>query len=263
MTCVSRSRWLLTGLVSLASSPLLFAQDEAAAAAAQGTTKTWMQIIYVDGGPLMVPLTLCSVGVFALAAINWMALKREKFIAPGLVEALTSHMSQLRVRSAIDTAAASPTYLGRLIAAGLSAVDGKDRETLGKEKVEEAMAEYAVGESRGYMQWIGYFSLLAQVAPMLGLLGTVQGMIGAFANLEAARKDTALLAANISIALYTTAAGLVIAIPAILLFYYFRNKLNTRVGECLTTGRHLLDEGLNAINPNRQTESIPEGLASY
>ena len=82
-------------------------------------------------------------------------------------------------------------------------------------------------ESEELMQRITYLSVVGNLSPMLGLLGTVQGMIAAFANLAAMGAAViSVLANNISQALYTTAAGLAIAVPAVTFFYYFRNKAN-------------------------------------
>ena len=73
---------------------------------------------------------------------------------------------------------------------------------------------------------MAYLNLVGNLSPMLGLLGTVQGMIFAFRNLGlgAGGAGTSLLALNISQALFTTAAGLSIAVPAVGFFYFFRNK---------------------------------------
>jgi biopolymer transport protein ExbB len=233
----------------------------ASAQEAAAPAKSWFTIVYTDGGVLMYPLTACSVAVIALAIYNLMALKRERFINTDLVDHLNGQMGELRVRSAIETASHSPTYFGRMVATALPEMDATETETLGSEKVEESMADFAMQENRGFMQWIGYFSLLAQISPMLGLLGTVQGMIGAFANLEQNRQNPGLLAGYISIALYTTAAGLIIAIPAILCFFYFKNKLNERVSECLLAARQLLRTSVTAVHPERATHRVPEGFS--
>ena len=79
------------------------------------------------------------------------------------------------------------------------------------------------------MQRVAYLNMCGSIAPMLGLLGTVQGMIMAFANLasmQAGAAQQAMLAMNIAQALWTTAAGLVVAIPAVSFFTYFKNRLS-------------------------------------
>jgi biopolymer transport protein ExbB len=79
------------------------------------------------------------------------------------------------------------------------------------------------------MQKLTWLAVVGNLAPMLGLLGTVQGMILAFSNLAGGTPDVGMLAMNISQALYTTAAGLVIAVPCVAAFYAFRNTASTIV----------------------------------
>ena len=86
--------------------------------------------------------------------------------------------------------------------------------------------------NRGRVRTINYFSVLAQAAPMMGLLGTVSGMIGAFAKLSSGGTgDPSKFAGNISEALITTASGLVVALPAIFCYFIFRDRLQQLVAE--------------------------------
>jgi biopolymer transport protein ExbB len=248
----SLAAWAFSASAALAQAP---ATGETAPA-----SRSLFSLIYEDGGILMYPLTLCSMAVVGLAVFQGMSLARSKFFSHDLEDRLRDHMQAARVRSAIDAAASSPTYLGRLAAASLKEVDGSDQVTLGQDKVEEAMADFVAAENRQYFKWLGYFSLLAQISPMIGLLGTVQGMIGAFANLKHSSKDPGILANNISVALYTTAAGLIIAIPSVLIYYFFKNKLSAHVAECVESVRRLLADVQEALNPGRQEKLIPEGL---
>jgi len=84
-------------------------------------------------------------------------------------------------------------------------------------------------ESEKLMQRVSYLNMCGSIAPMLGLLGTVQGMIMAFANLantQAGAAQQSMLAMNIAQALWTTAAGLCVAIPAVSFYTYFKNRLS-------------------------------------
>jgi biopolymer transport protein ExbB len=93
--------------------------------------------------------------------------------------------------------------------------------------MEEALAEHGAREATSVRTKISYLNTIATIAPMLGLLGTVSGMIKAFGNIATMGMGNAsVLADNISEALITTAGGLVIAIPAMALFFFFRNRLN-------------------------------------
>ena len=96
----------------------------------------------------------------------------------------------------------------------------------GYDAAQEAIGIAADMESEKMLQRVNYLNVVGNLAPMLGLLGTVQGMILAFATLgtTSGAAKNALLAINISQALYTTAAGLVIAVPAIGAYFFFRNR---------------------------------------
>jgi len=99
----------------------------------------------------------------------------------------------------------------------------------GFEVIQEQVASAADLESEKLMQRVSYLNMCGSIAPMLGLLGTVQGMIAAFANLAtgtAGAAQQSLLAMNIAQALWTTAAGLCVAIPAVSFYTYFKNRLS-------------------------------------
>lgn len=83
-------------------------------------------------------------------------------------------MAECRIRSAIEVAAGSPTYLGRLVAYALPNVDATRPEDLGKDAIEDAVADFTANESRSVFKWINMLALCAQISPMLGLFGTVQ-----------------------------------------------------------------------------------------
>lgn len=114
-----------------------------------------------------------------------------------------------------------PTPLANILAAGFSNVQE------GYDVIQDIVGVAADMESEKLLQRVAYLNVCANLAPMLGLLGTVQGMIYAFATLatmEAGALMQAMLARNIAQALWTTAAGLVIAIPAISFYTYFKNR---------------------------------------
>jgi biopolymer transport protein ExbB len=103
------------------------------------------------------------------------------------------------------------------------------------------------------MLWVNYFSIIAQAAPMLGLLGTVSGMIKAFGTMgREGMGDPTKLATHISEALITTATGLTIAIPALFCFFVFRNRLAQLVGKCHDIFDELFQELLAAVTPDQQ-----------
>ncbi|MCB1062817.1 MAG: MotA/TolQ/ExbB proton channel family protein [Verrucomicrobiae bacterium] len=245
---------------SAASAPLLYAQDAAEAAPEEAQQTLWDLI--VAGGWAMYPLGIFSVCMITLAVYNAMQLTRKKFVPPMLKQSVLTHMGEVRVRSAIEEAAESPSYLGRMMATSLPHVDATEPETLGREKVEDAMADFAIKENPTYMAWVGYFSVLAQASPMVGLLGTVSGMIKAFQTLGlSGGSDPAKLAANISEALMTTATGLVVAIPCLFCFYIFKNKFNQLATEAQEALAQSMDAAIATVNADQQLAKVPEGIA--
>ena len=248
-------------LLLLASTIAVHAQDVAAQDAPP--PKTWLETWILAGGAWMLPLALCSVAAIGLSVLCLMTLSRNKFAPPALKTELMELMQQCRVRSAIEVAAASPTFLGRMMTLALPHFDATDAEKLGVEQVEDAMADFATVEIKPYQKWIGYFGVLAQVCPMLGLLGTVIGMVGAFATLsQTGGAEPAALAGDISVALLTTLGGLVVAIPSLALFFFFKNRLNDLVGESVLTGMALVNAATDAVHGEAKAARIPEGLAA-
>jgi len=172
------------------------------------------------------------------------------------------HMMNCRVRSAIELAASHPSYLGRMLAYSLPNINAHQPEDLGRESVEDAIADFAINENRNNMTGINYVSLVAQAAPMLGLLGTVIGMVGAFSKLsETGSAAPEQLAGDISVALLTTMWGLITAIPALIAYFFFKNRLNSLVAETHQISEQLLNASVNTINPDAHLTKIPEGLA--
>mgnify|MGYP001796427868 CR=1 FL=1 len=260
MSLLPSKRWRITlGLLLLVgfAAPDLIAQD----ADAEPETKTLMDKI-LDAGLFMVPIGILSVIVIALAVFNALQLSAKKFSPAGLKDEILTNMADVRVRSSIDIAAQDPSYLGRMVATAYPLVDATDPETLGREKVEDGIADFAIRENSRYMSWIGYFSVIAQAAPMIGLFGTVAGMILAFDTMGlSGGSDPSQLAGNISLALMTTAGGLTVAIPSIFCFYIFKNKFNKLVSEAQEVAIEGLDYAVGTVNADQQLAKVPEGIS--
>ncbi len=260
----SRLPWACLGVFSLlaVNAPDLFAQDGAGAGEAAGKGQTLLDLIQA-GGWAMWPLGALSVAMITLIVYNMMQLTRGKFAPKALKRNFLANMEGVLVRSAIEECAASPSYLGRMAATSLPFVDATEPETLGRDRVEDEMAEFIVRENPNYMSWVGYFSIIAQASPMIGLLGTVSGMIKAFQTMGVDGSNPEKLAAAISEALMTTASGLVVAIPCLFFFYFFKNKFQRLVSECQDTMSEAMDLAITAVNADQQLAKVPEGLAEH
>jgi biopolymer transport protein ExbB len=106
-----------------------------------------------------------------------------------------------------------------------------ERDIANKPSMEQAAAETLAEEETRYMIWVNYLNIFATIAPMLGLLGTVTGMIQSFDQLAAGRAEPQDLAGGIGEAMLTTAGGLIVGIPAMFFYFFFRNKLMVAISQ--------------------------------
>ncbi len=243
---------------SVASAVTLFASSSAMAA-----EKNALDRFIFDGGILTI--FIVAVGLLSLISLtvfNLMNLTKAKYAPDDLKAALMDHMVNCRVRSAIELAASHPSYLGRMMAYSLPNIDATQPEDLGRERIEDAIADFSINETRKQMTFINLISLVAQSAPMLGLFGTVFGMIDAFGTLaENNSADPSQLAGSISIALLTTMWGLVVAILALFAYFFFKNRFNSLVADCHGTAENLLNASIQTVNADAHLAKIPEGIA--
>jgi len=167
-------------------------------------------------------IILLSVVALALVIEHFMSIKREKLAPPELLDELEELFAQGNYQAALETCEQNPCYLTRVAAAGIRKI-GHSFDALEK-SIEEKEGE----ENLKLMQKIGWLSLIAGLGPMLGLFGTVVGMVGAFGKISGAGQggvNPADLAGSIQMALVTTVEGLIVAIPTTAFFAYFRSRV--------------------------------------
>ena len=170
---------------------------------------------------LWLALGASSVAGVALSVDSFITIREKKISPEDLVDEVRTAMEQGDVMKALKHCEEEPGPLANILSAGFSNVQE------GFEAIQESVGISADQESEKLMQRVTYLNLVGNIAPMLGLLGTVQGMIYAFATLatqSAGAAQQSALAMNISQALYTTAAGLLIAVPAVAAYSFFKNK---------------------------------------
>ena len=179
-----------------------------------------------QSGPLGVILWValfCTAGLGVYFAVDCAITVRAKRILPQeLIDNVNEAMAEGDVLKALLACENEPGPLANILTAGFSHVEE------GYDIIQEAVATAADLETERIMQKLTWLSVVGNIAPMMGLLGTVQGMIAAFKNI-AGTPDVGALAINISQALYTTAGGLMIAVPCVAAYYSFRNSANTIV----------------------------------
>ncbi len=176
------------------------------------------------GGWLMLPILLCSVIALAIVGERFWSLQEKRITPPNLVAQVWQWHKSGSLDDEHIQALAKSSPLGRILAAGL--INRHHPREIMKESIED-VGRQVVHELDRYLNTLG---TIAAVTPLLGLLGTVIGMIKVFAAITAhGVGNPGVLAGGISEALITTAAGLSVAIPSLIFYRYFRGKVNALV----------------------------------
>lgn len=180
--------------------------------------------IVKSGGWLMAPIILCSIVSLAIMGERFWSLQRKRITPKHLVAQIWHLHSKKQLTTEQITIVRNSSPLGRVLAAGLANVNNA-REIM-KESIEET-GRHVVHELERYMNTLG---TIAAITPLLGLLGTVIGMIKVFSVITAQGVgNPTVLAGGISEALITTAAGLSVAIPSLMAHRYFRGVIASLV----------------------------------
>ncbi len=180
--------------------------------------------IVASGGLLMWPIILCSVIAFAIIVERLWTLQHSRVVPRNLTRQVWDWVNkdQLSTKHIQSLHEGSP--LGEILAAALANRDG-DRDAM-KERIEDT-GRHVVHELERYLNSLG---TIAAITPLMGLLGTVIGMVKVFAAITThGIGDPAVLAGGISEALITTAAGLCVAIPSLIAYRYLRGRVDALV----------------------------------
>ncbi|MDR3235066.1 MAG: MotA/TolQ/ExbB proton channel family protein [Planctomycetaceae bacterium] len=207
----------------------LFSQAEAAnIEAIQPVTQGLLSWYISACGVFFAPLfLLISVIFVALAVMNWLAVSRNSIVPPQMLADFDVKIEAKQYQEAYETARSSDSAIGQILAAGLT------KMAAGYKIAEQAVSDAAEEEVMRLEHRLSYLGTIASVTPMIGLLGTVWGMVDAFSVIarSGAAPNASQLAGGISLALVTTQIGLVIAIPALVLFEILKNRLSRFVLE--------------------------------
>lgn len=193
-------------------------------AAPKQQSSTGFLAVVLGSGWLGVVLWLALFGCGA-AAIYFIVdcsimIRPQKLMPQTLIDKVKAGMAEGDVIKAIKACESEPGPMANILSAGFSHVEE------GFEVIQESIGAAADLETERIMQRLTWISVCSNLSPMLGLLGTVQGMIMCFETLATGAPDVGALALAISQALWTTAGGLAIAIPAITFYYSIRNNAN-------------------------------------
>lgn len=232
----------LGGVTHVFGPPSAAAQDtKKAADKAEDTTKTapakkredappetflaWMW--QALGGFWLTVFLVLSFAMVALIMMNILQVRRESLLPPEFIESFEQRLNAKDFQGAYESARSDDSFVARVLAAGMS------RLNRGYSEVVEGMQEVGEDETMAMEHRLSYLALIGSVAPMLGLMGTVQGMIASFSviaqSTEAPKPYE--LADGISTALFTTLIGLGIAVPAMIFYNILKNRVSRFVLE--------------------------------
>lgn len=157
----------------------------------------------------------------ALLVMNILTARRANVCPVTLLDGFEAHLNEKRYQEAYEMAKADESFLGQVLSAGLA------RLSSGYPQAIEAMQEVGEEENMKLEHRLSYMALIGTIAPMVGLLGTVDGMIASFQVIASSTSQPkpSELADGIATALFTTLVGLVIAIPALAAFNILKNRI--------------------------------------
>lgn len=191
----------------------------AQAATAPAAVKT-TSLLEELSSPFIIPLWFCSALIVYLVIELYQATATRRFLPSAHLETVHGFFRVGNYRAAYAWSAATRGALPAAIHAGLK------HAPTGKAAAEDAIAAAIVGENARFQSRIAYLSVIGVIAPMVGLTGTVVGMIQAFAAMgQAGAADPSKLSGAIGHVLHATASGLAVAIPAFVFYYLLRNRV--------------------------------------
>ncbi len=179
-----------------------------------------------------------SITLLTLIVMNLIAARRDNICPPDLVEGVEQHLAAGQPQEAAELIRTDDSFLGQVVSAGLGKL------SKGHSHAVEAMQEVGEEETMKMEHNLSYMALIGNISPMIGLFGTVQGMISAFRTIATSGSTPRPgdLAMDISTALFTTLAGLAVAIPAIAVYNILRNRVQRLTLQVGVTSEELIEK---------------------
>ena len=258
---------IFIGLLTFAS-PLLAQSPSPTATPAETEQKKSLLATIKEGGWVMVPIALCSIATLYLIGDGILRTSPKRVAPPEHESKVKELFRNGDYVGAYKYCKENPWPLTNVLRVGIGLLGD------GKQVAEEGMLAELAKENSSMQTYISYLSVIGVCAPMIGLLGTVTGMIKAFAKLGSSGiGDPSGLSAAIGEVLVATASGLIIAIPAFMAFYFLRNRaagaihhiqdvinsLFRKMPYDSLAGVHLGDEELYAAVPNWLISPVGSG----
>ncbi|MFN9805226.1 MAG: MotA/TolQ/ExbB proton channel family protein [Betaproteobacteria bacterium] len=190
-------------------------------------------IVVAIGWPIW-PLILASVIALALIIERGVALRRSRALPPRLLNDVLALHGKRQVNADVIAKLEANSPLGRVLAAALR------NERAGREIAHEAVSTAGSHAAHELSKYLSLLASVGSIAPLLGLLGTVIGMIEIFASQQAGSSPQQL-AQGISIALYCTAFGIIVAVPAIMAYRHYKSRIEDYLVDMEDEAQKLLD----------------------
>lgn len=228
-------------------------QSEGASDEEEKSLQAQLMDIVRMGGVVGGVIFALSLTMVYLIVEHTLGIRRKTLIHPALAESVHQQIGERKFGEAIQQCKAQPCFLANVLASGLSVIE------LGYQDAEKSMEDTATEQSARLTRKTEYLHLIGTLAPMLGLLGTVWGMIQAFMEFESkANPAVSELAPGIYRALVTTMMGLTVAVPAFASFAIFRNRIDEFVAEASLTAEHVFADYRKEQARRQRSKSKPE-----
>lgn len=229
----------LQAALVLATGMLLAAPINASAMSGVESNKSLLDL-YREGGPIMHLIALCSVAVVAVGAFCSIMYRKGKLMPPAWVARLNELMGQRELTQAYEFCKSNPGPMTHALMEAITKAN-YERDMFNKVAMENAIGEECFRSETKMMVIVNYLNTIAVLAPMIGLLGTVSGMITSFSALTAGKAEATDLAKGIGEALICTGGGLFLAIPAMFMYFFFRGMVTSNMADVHKTLGHMLD----------------------
>lgn len=196
-----------------------------------------MFAFFLKGGPLMWPILLCSIISITIILERFYYLYRVRTKIPNVFSQVKNLLKDGKIEEALKLCEGASSPIAHILAIGIHV---RNRNIEEKEKIVAHAGSKVVRELDRNLRGL---AIIGNITPLLGLLGTVTGMIKAFMKIQelGGRVDAGVLAGSIWEALITTAAGLSIAIPTLVAYHYFEGKVDNIVSQMKDIATELLE----------------------